>query len=54
MPFSLSDEQKQSLLWLTLGLLLVGLLVLLGPMLTPFVTAAILAWPPACQMLSSH
>ena len=44
MPFSLTDEQKQSLLWLTLGLLLVGLLVLLGPMLTPFVTAAILAY----------
>src|SRR5450830_1188821 len=44
MPFSLTDEQKQSLLWLILGLLLVGLLVLLGPMLTPFVTAAILAY----------
>jgi len=44
MPFSFTDEQKQSLLWLILGLLLIGLLVLLGPMLTPFVTAAILAY----------
>lgn len=44
MPFSLSNERKQSLLWLTLGLLLLGLLVLLGPMLTPFITAAILAY----------
>lgn len=44
MPFSFSDERKQSLLWLILGLLLLGLLVLLGPMLTPFVTAAILAY----------
>jgi predicted PurR-regulated permease PerM len=44
MPFSFSNEQKQSWLWLILGLLLVGLVVLLGPMLTPFVTAAILAY----------
>jgi predicted PurR-regulated permease PerM len=44
MPFSFSNEQKQSWLWLILGLLLVGLIVLLGPMLTPFVTAAILAY----------
>jgi predicted PurR-regulated permease PerM len=44
MPFSFSNEQKQSLLWLILGLLLVGLVILLGPMLTPFITAAILAY----------
>ena len=44
MPFSLSNEQKQSLLWLTVGLLLIGLIILLGPMLTPFVTATILAY----------
>jgi|SRR5450830_6821 len=44
MPFSLSNEQKQSLLWLILGLLLLGLVILLGPMLTPFITAAILAY----------
>ena len=44
MPFSLSSEQKQSLLWLIVGLLLIGLVILLGPMLTPFVTAAILAY----------
>ena len=44
MPFSFSDEQKQNLLWLILGLLLIGLLVLLGPMLGPFITAGILAY----------
>ncbi len=44
MPFSFTDEQKQSLLWLFIGLLLIGLLILLGPMLTPFVAAAILAY----------
>src|SRR5450830_162781 len=44
MPFSFTDEQKQSLLWLILGLFLVGLIILLGPMLSPFVTAAILAY----------
>lgn len=44
MPFSFSNEQKQSCLWLILGLLLIGLIVLLGPILTPFVTAAILAY----------
>lgn len=44
MPFSFSDEQKQSLSWFFVGLLLIGILALLGPMLTPFVTAAILAY----------
>lgn len=44
MPFSFSDEQKQSLSWCLVGLLLTGILVLLGPMLMPFVTAAILAY----------
>ncbi|HZS81135.1 MAG TPA: AI-2E family transporter [Herbaspirillum sp.] len=44
MSFSFSDEQKQSLPWFLVGLLLAGILVLLGPMLTPFVVAAILAY----------
>src|SRR3569833_230344 len=44
MPFSLTSEQKQAVLWLTLGLLLVALLNLLGPVHTPFITAAILAY----------
>src|SRR5919199_1519699 len=44
MPFSLTSEQKQAGLWLTLGLLLMALLILLGPVLTPFIAAAILAY----------
>ncbi|MES2935778.1 MAG: AI-2E family transporter [Pseudomonadota bacterium] len=44
MPFSLSLEQKQTILWLALWLALIMLLVTLGPVLTPFVTAAILAY----------
>ena len=37
MPFSLSEEQKQNLAWLIVGILLLALLVALGPMLSPFV-----------------
>ena len=44
MPFSLTSEQKQTWIWLACGLALVALLVLLGPVLTPFVAAAILAY----------
>lgn len=44
MPFSLTAEQKQTLLWVSLGLLLVALLILLGPVLTPFIAAGILAY----------
>ncbi|MDY7576841.1 AI-2E family transporter [Herbaspirillum sp. RTI4] len=44
MGFSLSDDQKHTLPWLIAALLLIGLLVLLGPMLTPFFTAGILAY----------
>jgi predicted PurR-regulated permease PerM len=44
MPFSFTSDQKQTWLWLALGLLLVALLVLLGPVLTPFIAAAILAF----------
>lgn len=44
MPFSFTDEQKQTALWLGIGLLLVALMVALGPILTPFIASAILAY----------
>lgn len=44
MSFSFTPEQKQTWLWLACGLALVALLVLLGPVLTPFVAAAMLAY----------
>ena len=56
MPFSFTSDQKQTWLWLALGLLLVALLVLLGPVLTPFIAAAILAYAlnPGVDWLVSH
>ncbi len=55
MPFSFSSEQKQSLLWLALGVALLALLVKLGPILAPFVAAGILAYAlnPAVDWLDS-
>jgi predicted PurR-regulated permease PerM len=44
MPFSLSPEQKQSTFWLALWLACALLLYALGPILTPFIAAAILAY----------
>lgn len=44
MPFSLTTEQKQSMLWIAVALALLMLLSLLGPVLMPFVVAAILAY----------
>jgi len=44
MSFSLTTNQKQSLLWVGVWLLLMALLVLLGPVLTPFIAGAILAY----------
>jgi len=44
MPFSLSPEQKQSTFWLALWLACALLLYILGPILTPFIAAAILAY----------
>ena len=44
MPFSLTSEQKQSACWLSVWLAFVALLYALGPVLTPFVAAAILAY----------
>jgi len=54
MPFSLNPEQKQTVLWLAIGLVLVALLGYLGPVLAPFVAAAILAYAlnPAVDWLS--
>lgn len=44
MPFSLTPEQKQTAFWLSLWLAFVLLLYALGPVLTPFIAAAILAY----------
>lgn len=44
MPFFLTPEQKQSAFWLALWVALAALLWLLGPVLTPFIAAAILAY----------
>lgn len=56
MPFSLNPEQKQTILWLAVGLVLVAVLVQLGPVLAPFIAAAILAYAlnPAVDWLSSR
>lgn len=55
MPFSFTSEQKQTLLWLAVGLVLAAMLVHLGPVLAPFVAAAILAYAlnPAVDWLAS-
>ncbi|MYN06470.1 AI-2E family transporter [Pseudoduganella aquatica] len=44
MPFPLSVEQKQTAFWVALWLALGVLLVALGPILTPFLAAAIIAY----------
>ena len=44
MPFPLSAEQKQTAFWVALWLAFVLLLVALGPILTPFIAAAIIAY----------
>lgn len=44
MPFSLTPDQKQSAFWLGLGVAFLLLLYALGPVLTPFIAAAILAY----------
>lgn len=55
MPFSFTSEQKQTVLWLVVGLVLVALLAQLGPVLTPFIAAGILAYAlnPAVDYLSA-
>lgn len=56
MPFSFTAEQRQTAIWLLLGLSLLGLMILLGPVLTPFVAAAILAYAlnPGVDWLASR
>jgi predicted PurR-regulated permease PerM len=44
MPFPFTPEQKQTAFWLSLWLAFVLLLYALGPVLTPFIAAAILAY----------
>lgn len=44
MPYSLTPEQKQTAFWLAVWLAFVLLLYTLGPVLTPFLAAAILAY----------
>lgn len=44
MPFSLTAEQKQTALWLGFALAFLTLMQLLGPILMPFIVAAILAY----------
>jgi predicted PurR-regulated permease PerM len=44
MPFSFTPDQKQSAFWLGLGVAFVLLLYALGPVLTPFIAAAMLAY----------
>lgn len=55
MPFPFTEEQRQTASWLLLGLAFAVLLVLLGPVLTPFVAAGILAYAlnPGVDWLSS-
>ncbi len=55
MPFSFTQNQKQTMIWVGLWLLLMVLLVLLGPVLTPFVVGAILAYilNPAVEGISN-
>ena len=44
MPFFLNPEQKQTAFWLSLWLAFVVLLYALGPIMSPFIAAAILAY----------
>jgi predicted PurR-regulated permease PerM len=44
MPIVTTPEQRQTLLWLAIGMILAVMLVLLGPILTPFVAAGIIGY----------
>jgi predicted PurR-regulated permease PerM len=44
MPFNLTSNQKQTIIWLSVALAFILLLSLLGPILMPFIVAAILAY----------
>jgi predicted PurR-regulated permease PerM len=56
MPFSFNPEQKQTLLWLAVGLALMLLLMQLAPIMAPFIAAGILAYAmnPAVDWLSAR
>jgi predicted PurR-regulated permease PerM len=56
MPFSFISELKQSWVWFLLALAIAVLLVVLGPVLTPFIAAGILAYAlnPGVDWLASH
>jgi predicted PurR-regulated permease PerM len=56
MPLSLNSEQKQTLLWLVLGIALLALLVKLGPILAPFIAAGVLAYAlnPAVDWIAAR
>jgi predicted PurR-regulated permease PerM len=56
MPFSFNPDQKQTVIWLTVGLIIALLLYSLGPVLTPFVAGSILAYAlnPGADWLASR
>ena len=56
MPFSFTSEQKQTFIWLAVAAGLVAVLVSLGPVLTPFIAAGILAYAlnPGVDWLASR
>ena len=56
MPFSFTSEQKQTAIWLAVALGLVLVMVSLGPVLTPFIAATILAYAlnPGVDWLASR
>jgi predicted PurR-regulated permease PerM len=56
MPFSFNPDQKQTVIWLTVGLAIGLLIYSLGPVLTPFVAGSILAYAlnPGVDWLASR
>ena len=55
MALSFTIRQKQAALWVSVGILFVALLIVLGPILTPFIAGGILAYAlnPAVNRLRS-
>jgi len=55
MPFSFTEEQRQTIAWLPSGLSLLLLMILLGPVLTPFIAALLIpARNPDANRLASR
>ncbi|MGN6390463.1 MAG: AI-2E family transporter [Burkholderiaceae bacterium] len=56
MPFSFDSEQKEAALWLLFWFAVLALLFLLGPVLAPFIAAAVLAYAlnPGVDRLSGR